>query len=353
MPYWSSELSTFAESLQTEGPFRILDDILAVVIFSGFSVIETRILYRLIRPSNARRSSKSSRSSRLAAVVTITLGLAYVVCAALTLVNFMVKLALVTRYSRGVLDGSSPPACPTGYSLVESWLSLCVSESKANRIRLVIALDVTNAILFQLMLIVSDALLLYRCFILLSKPWSWIITTVATLPLCASFGFLICNFFHRRLDVVAPTYVSLLTNLVTSTTLVFRLWRAKREAEESMGDRLCQAQIPYKRLIGILVESALPPLLLGILHMILFFSLQATVISLNVLLVSFTILAPQSISLRVQKGREHEAQKHTSGQIFTLPIAFKEGSIGGLTTIDESEDGIQDQSKRFTRERSV
>ncbi|KAH6889586.1 hypothetical protein BKA70DRAFT_877007 [Coprinopsis sp. MPI-PUGE-AT-0042] len=134
MPYWSSELSTFAESLQTEGPFRILDDILAVVIFSGFSVIETRILYRLIRPSNARRSSKSSRSSRLAAVVTITLGLAYVVCAALTLVNFMVKLALVTRYSRGVLDGSSPPACPTGYSLVESWpLVMCQrKQGKSN-----------------------------------------------------------------------------------------------------------------------------------------------------------------------------------------------------------------------------
>jgi hypothetical protein len=113
----------------------------------------------------------------------------------------------------------------------------------------------------------------------------------------SSLGFLFCNFFHRRLDVMTPTYVSLLTNLITSTTLVIRLWCAKRHAEASMGDRASQALVPYKRLIGILVESALPPLLLGILHMALFFSLQRTVISLNVLLVSLTVLNEHSKNL--------------------------------------------------------
>jgi hypothetical protein len=63
---------------------------------------------------------------------------------------------------------------------------------------------------------------------------------------------------------------------------------------------------------------------------------------------SFQILAPQSIALRVQRGREHEANQ-TSGQIFTVPIAFKETgaetSFGELTTIQQSDDGMGKESK--------
>jgi hypothetical protein len=49
-----------------------------------------------------------------------------------------------------------------------------------------------------------------------------------------------------------------------------------------------QTQIPYSRLIRTLTESALPPLILGLLHLILLVTAGQTVV-LNVLWVSFTV----------------------------------------------------------------
>ncbi|KAH6905646.1 hypothetical protein BKA70DRAFT_1291768 [Coprinopsis sp. MPI-PUGE-AT-0042] len=88
-----------------------------------------------------------------------------------------------------------------------------------------------------------------------------------------------------------------------------------------------QTPTPYNRLIRILTESALPPLLLGVLHLCLLLSLGYQILDalkvLNVIWVIFTILAPQTIALRVIQQREQVKGQPTPSQTPTLPIAFQ------------------------------
>jgi hypothetical protein len=90
---------------------------------------------------------------------------------------------------------------------------------------------------------------------------------------------------------LAGTYISLTANLIVTPALITRIWRAKRKVETLLGNnsQIPQAQIPYTRLIRILTESALPPLLLGFVHLALAFTNIGQNVVLNILWVSFTV----------------------------------------------------------------
>jgi hypothetical protein len=91
--------------------------------------------------------------------------------------------------------------------------------------------------------------------------------------------------------IFAATLTSLVANFIVTTALISWIWRAKREVESLLGDTmLAQTQLPYNRVIRILTESALPPLLLFSLHLALLYSGYQTVV-VTMLWVIFTVRA--------------------------------------------------------------
>ncbi|KAH6880336.1 hypothetical protein BKA70DRAFT_190881 [Coprinopsis sp. MPI-PUGE-AT-0042] len=193
------------------------------------------------------------------------------------------------------------------------------------------------------MIIFADALLVYRCFIVFEAPWAWIISVPSGLSLLGSFGCFIAqvSLSEKRLGpggvifIVAGTYTSLLANLIVSPALILRVWLARREMESLVGEsRFSHTHVPYTRLIEILTESAVPPLLLGLLHLILHFAIRDCHFTfINMLWVSFTILAPQTLTLRVLDGPKHIRVGIVSSHTQTLPIAFRMGATDMSTQI--------------------
>ena len=90
--------------------------------------------------------------------------------------------------------------------------------------------------------------------------------------------------------LMISSYISLGTNFFVSSAIILRLWKAKREARRLLGDAgLSKAYIPYSRLIAVLVQSALPPFLLGLSHLIAYFKFYALYHTHGALWVSFTV----------------------------------------------------------------
>jgi hypothetical protein len=152
---------------------------------------------------------------------------------------------------------------------------------------------------------------------MLEAPWT--LTVLAALPLVGSIGtcldmqkifrcvmilcpgLLAANLVNNTSSIIENSrlysgylmygsYATLITNLFVSTVIILRLWAGKYETETLMGDAMVGvARIPYSTLISVIVESALPPLLLGILHFILYFSTKKGLSTVSALWISFTV----------------------------------------------------------------
>jgi hypothetical protein len=101
---------------------------------------------------------------------------------------------------------------------------------------------------------------------------------------------------YQTSSVLIGIYVSLLANLIVSTTLFVWLWKARRSAAAKLGRSSSgakEAAIPYTRLMRILVESAVPPLILGLIHLALrLASFKPLIPGLGILWVSVTVRKP-------------------------------------------------------------
>jgi hypothetical protein len=100
----------------------------------------------------------------------------------------------------------------------------------------------------------------------------------------------------QKEDIIMPlflagTYISLTANLIVTPALIMRIWRAKRKMKVLLGgvSHVPEAQNLYARSIRILTESALPPLLLGFVHLALVVTEVGQNVVLNVIWVSFTV----------------------------------------------------------------
>jgi hypothetical protein len=131
--------------------------------------------------------------------------------------------------------------------------------------------------------------------------------------------------------------VSILTNVIVSTSLIIRIRRTEREVEKlTRHTQFHWAQIPYTYLMFVLFESAFPPVALGLVTLALLPVYNYTG-SVRLLWVSstvsylcdeeilpltylFQVLSPQIIALRVLKGRNRT--QPTLCSVPTMPIAF-------------------------------
>ena len=93
--------------------------------------------------------------------------------------------------------------------------------------------------------------------------------------------------------LTAGIYVSLLANSIVCPALLTLLWQARKQTQSlGVGSALVNSsheRDPYTRLMGILAESALPPMVLGFLHLGLNFGIGFRTIAINVLWLSLTV----------------------------------------------------------------
>ncbi|KAH6908592.1 hypothetical protein BKA70DRAFT_1280268 [Coprinopsis sp. MPI-PUGE-AT-0042] len=327
MGYWSHNVIQFANSLLLQGPFLILDDILAIIVLACCSVIQVQISYRCwtsLKPKAA--DDKATRSHSVFRITSIALCFAYLVGASLTVITFILKLNFISRLIKA--DGLSTPSCPLDYVKVAS--ALCVETKRASVQWTIGIIDTVAATIFQLTVILADSLLVYRCYIVLRSPWSWIISGTASLPLVASVGLLIILLLPNSAAYGNPvllwriaTYFSLFTNLIVSPVLIIHLRRATQKLESLLGHTdSTRTGSPYKRITEILIEAAFPPIPSGVVHVILFAAFKRQAVVLNMMLLSFAVLAPQTIALRVLQGQQHKPSPATLEEMPTRPIAF-------------------------------
>ncbi|KAH6905644.1 hypothetical protein BKA70DRAFT_1291759 [Coprinopsis sp. MPI-PUGE-AT-0042] len=330
MVYWTSNANDFIEFFHRGSKYAMIQqDIVSLAICAFFSAIQVQIIWRLYRNLKASKLSRQFlQSSRVFGAASIALGVGFMVCTILLVTTTVIKLELVAKY---LVKRPQSGTCPQGLTISLHNSNYCTGESQAYRLRVTRYLDTAVASLFQLMVLLADSLMVYRCYVVIQNRCRWIVVVTCVLALLGSLVCFILQAIISSLEifVAAGTYISLLANLIVSPTLIAWIWRAKREMESCLDTHqpLSHTQIPYNRLMRILTESALPPLLLGFVHLGLYLPSGDLMVGawrvLNVLWLIFTILAPQTIALRVIRGREHVSGQPTPSQIPTLPIAFQ------------------------------
>ncbi|KAF9522771.1 hypothetical protein CPB83DRAFT_863948 [Crepidotus variabilis] len=158
--------------------------------------------------------------------------------------------------------------------------------------------------------ITSDGLMLYRCFVILDRSiWGMILPTLlylgsialgmiyvilSALPNSFVFGGKTAQF------VVAWTSVSVSFNVVVTMMISARLLYARRELYRS-GSR--DHNDPYTNVVAILVESAFPLALSGLLAAV-FYGIEHPAAFIFMIIWSFFVAAaPQVIIMRVAMGK--------------------------------------------------
>ncbi|KAH6911103.1 hypothetical protein BKA70DRAFT_1269467 [Coprinopsis sp. MPI-PUGE-AT-0042] len=299
--------SQFSESLSPDVGFFILDDLLALILASCFSVVQVQISFRLICGLKLREGSSAQppRSKLIADALCAILSVLYLVCTIILVANFATKLELVTRHLRPRIEYEeewrSDPCYFDGTLPIWPWAGNgCVMLEGLPAFRATQRLDVANIALAQVLIMLSNALLTYRCHTALQIRW--FVTAPASGLLLASLGlfiFMLASPFRAAAMILllAGSYVALGANLLVSVPLFVHLCRVGRVAESFVPRRIF-TQFLWKKLLEILIGSSLLSMLLGFLHIILWYIHEKLSPVHGVLWVSMTVVAPQIIALR-------------------------------------------------------
>ncbi|RXW12436.1 hypothetical protein EST38_g13420 [Candolleomyces aberdarensis] len=163
-------------------------------------------------------------------------------------------------------------------------------------------------------IVIGDALLVYRCYIVCVEYW-W----VTILPMMTSLS-----------GLVASTLLTVSTNIIVTTLITIRLLRARR----TLAKLLPSADVRvYTGVIAILIESAAPLAIFGIMaavaavgvYYIQRKSSEGSMVCLYVfqgLFYSFCGLSPHMIIFRVTTGRSFTKFPSVKDGVVTNPIQF-------------------------------
>ncbi|KAF5320268.1 hypothetical protein D9611_011271 [Ephemerocybe angulata] len=205
---------------------------------------------------------------------------------------------------------------------------------------------------------ISDALLLYRCHIVFSDKRLMIVAPVVTYLLSIAFGIIDLspmgktNWINKAGEI---PYMSLFiifsvaTNLLVTVLISWRLIQARRQFSALGRDK--KGLAGYTTVVAILVESAIPLAVFGIVYAVLLATIRidaldllkkdATRLIMTVFYFGFAALSPQLIILRVMTGRsfvrnfnDHEHSPSAA----TNDIAFASNRTGITSTSDSTEE---------------
>ncbi|KAH6908540.1 hypothetical protein BKA70DRAFT_1481778 [Coprinopsis sp. MPI-PUGE-AT-0042] len=337
MAFWVHDIYELTDSMTgrgrfIRGRFTIVEDVLSTFALGCFSIIQAQIALRLIR-----RLTRT-RLRHVFALVSIALCAGYIISTILWTTGFCLKLWSISRIYQ---DGRKmEPFCVDGY---EAFCHPLCQPENSRQFRLensLYILDKTVVSCVQLLLVLADGLLIYRCYVMLECGSALVITTAAGSLLLFSVGAFIVVLklpsrpYNPIVDM-ASTWISLGFNLLISPTLIIHLWREKKEVDALVGDsRVGKAYVQYTRIIRTLVESAVPPLILGLALVISRFYGNAAP-ALYLVWVTFTILAPQTIAMRVLRRRDSRVVEASSTHVPMTSIAFRVTQTTATSNADE------------------
>ncbi|KAH6901644.1 hypothetical protein BKA70DRAFT_1568441 [Coprinopsis sp. MPI-PUGE-AT-0042] len=317
----SNSVYSFTRSLHP-GPygshFTMIDDILGLVVVSGFSVIQAQFLSRLRRHNKGKTTKSWTIADYVFRETHTLLAAGYMICAILTLASFAMKSGLVGQRTIPV---DYTARCPELYERFDYFMDVCLEQKWHTLLDITIVFDYILGGLFQVLLLLADGLMIYRCYKSVKRPWSHLFVTMGALRV---FAFILLAPMSLAVCLI-PIYVSFLVTLITCVTLVIVTAFTDQSSLElndlrtSGNDALAHENVPYRRFIGIVVKSAIPMTLAGALHIGLFAGLQIIPVAVNALLFSFTVLAPQKIALQVL---EHAGRDLLDGPSSEQPISL-------------------------------
>jgi len=161
-----------------------------------------------------------------------------------------------------------------------------------------------------MMIFMGDALLLYRLFIIYGS--NYLVVAVPILAYIAAFSLAIIelvlagkpdgNFFHGKVINFGVPYYSLTIalNVVVTALICGRLWKLGSAVSKALGRDSARM---YTSVASILIESAAPYSLVGIMFLVPYARGSGTAIAFGQVWAKLTCLAPQLIVLRVVTGR--------------------------------------------------
>jgi len=159
------------------------------------------------------------------------------------------------------------------------------------------------------MIFMGDALLIYRLFIIYDSNYPLIV--VPCLTWCAAFALAIIqlvvsgtpggNFFNgKTIDFGTPYYtLTIVLNIVITTLICLRLFYFSRRIKHILGPDGAKT---YTGIAAILIESAAPYSLVGLMFLIPYAKQSGTAIAFGQVWAKMTCLSPQLIILRVISG---------------------------------------------------
>jgi len=160
---------------------------------------------------------------------------------------------------------------------------------------------------------VSDALLIYRCFVLWSSSYGIII--LPSLIYLGAFALAVCQlissgvpggdfFAGKAVNFGVPYYaMSIGLNILLTGLVCGRLVYLSRSVMNAMGSAGTENARLYTGLMTIMVESAAPYSLLGILYLVPYALGSEIAIAFGQVWAKMTCLAPQLIVLRIVTRR--------------------------------------------------
>ncbi|TFK18552.1 hypothetical protein FA15DRAFT_603133, partial [Coprinopsis marcescibilis] len=225
--------------------------------------------------------------------------------------------------------------------------------------------------------LVGDGLLLYRCYLLLAGAWLWLLV----LPVLMYMSVIALHIFasvtvlkrtENMVDAIISADISVhiltfTTNLLITTILCYRLISAHRHFARSMPSATKRLSV-YRTAMRILVESALPLALVGLINTIIVLipftssnnditsyngdpkALTVAYITFELLYYALQALAPQMLIFRVTTGRSWVKTDKSSAEALSRSLAFNNGpqqdesNVTGQFTRD-GEGGIAEQRR--------
>ncbi|KAH6873978.1 hypothetical protein BKA70DRAFT_1577484 [Coprinopsis sp. MPI-PUGE-AT-0042] len=217
-------------------------------------------------------------------------------------------------------------------------------------------LETVGGSLLQVLILVADALLLYRCYaVFLDKPVVYrvggfvfltsFVLSVVYIAYCISEGYSSRNPEPKSLPAgfnlhqAAAIYISCSTavNLFVTIAISSRIISAKRRLDVALQDVSASQESmgAHKTAVIILVEAALPASLVGIVLAVITVPLGNREISIKnavsprairVLWVSLLAIAPQIIAIRVAEGR---SWSETQSEVVSGPLLSERGRNSG------------------------
>ncbi|KAJ2923594.1 hypothetical protein H1R20_g13500, partial [Candolleomyces eurysporus] len=190
-----------------------------------------------------------------------------------------------------------------------------------------------------LLILIGDALLVYRCYIVCLEYWSvWssLQCKIYSDRVVAKHGTYIVFWFistyrdeNNMRHTAASTFLTVSTNIVVTGLITFRLLRTRRALAKILPS--VDAQV-YTGVIAILIESAAPLTIFGIIAAILL-QLEDSLIGKSAgyfvcfylfqgLFYSFCALSPHMIIFRVTTGRSFTKLPEVKDGVLTNPIQF-------------------------------